>query len=210
MELQFYGANCFRIGNKKTSVIYDDNLEALGAKSVTKKEDVAAYSQRSFVDQKAAQEASFLIDGPGEYEIGDISIIGVSARSHMDEENAHKTATIYKLVIEDMVVVFLGHIYPELSDDQLEALGMVDVLVTPVGGNGYSLDSVGALQVIRKIEPKIVIPSHYDMKEVNYPVPQAPLDEFVKAIALEPEKTSKLKLKKSDISDQLKLIVLES
>jgi len=210
MELQFYGANCFRVTYKKTSVVYDDNLSSVGSKSVTKKEDIAVYSQRTFVDEKATKDVAFLIDGPGEYEIGDVSIVGVGARSHMDEEKGPKTATIYKVVIEDMVLVFLGHIYPELNDAQLEALGMVDVLVTPVGGNGYSLDSVGAIQVIRKIEPKIVVPSHFEMKGVNYPVPQAPLDEFVKAIALEPEKTSKLKLKKSDVSDQLKLVVLES
>ncbi len=210
MELQYYGANCFRLTYKKASVVYDDNLASLGAKSVAKKEDLVVYSQRILVDPDHTKNAAFMIDGPGEYEIGDVSIIGVSARSHMDAETAHKTATIYKLVVEDMVVVLLGHIYPELSDAQLEVLGMVDVLVVPVGGNGYTLDSVGAVQMIRKIEPKIVIPSHYEMKGVNYPVPQQSLDEFVKAIALDPEKTSKLKLKKSDISDQLKLIVLES
>jgi hypothetical protein len=34
-----------------------------------------------------------------------------------------------------------GHIYPELSEDQLEQIGMVDILVVPVGNSGYTLDA---------------------------------------------------------------------
>ena len=57
---------------------------------------------------------------------------------------------------------------------------MVDVLFVPVGGNGYTLDAIGALKIIKKIEPKIIIPTHYADKAIKYEVPQADLDEVMK------------------------------
>src|SRR5205085_3062514 len=104
----------------------------------------------------------------------------------------------------------IGHIYPELSEDQLESIGLVDVAIVPVGGNGYTLDGVGALQVIKKLEPKLVIPTHYADKAIKYEVPQVELAEALKGLAMEPTETvPKLKVKLNELSDTARLIVLE-
>jgi L-ascorbate metabolism protein UlaG (beta-lactamase superfamily) len=87
---------------------------------------------------------------------------------------------------------------------------MIDVLITPVGGNGYTLDPVGALSIIKKIEPKIVIPTHYADKALQYPVPQQSLEDALKALAMEPKQAaSKLRVKPADLSDTTQLIVLD-
>lgn len=151
----------------------------------------------------------FLVDTAGEYEIRDVSIQGITARSHMDEENI-KTSVIYRLIVEDIKIGVLGHIYPDLADDQLEALGMIDILIIPVGGNGYTLDSVGALKLIRKIEPHIVIPTHYDDKHLKYEVPQADLESVRKTLSMEPaEELDELKLKSREFADNTKLVILK-
>jgi L-ascorbate metabolism protein UlaG (beta-lactamase superfamily) len=80
---------------------------------------------------------------------------------------------------------------------------MIDILIVPVGGNGYTLDAIGAEKVIKKIDPKVVIPTHYEDKAVKYEVPQAPIDEFFKQIAVTPEKIDKLKIKNDIFSDNL-------
>ncbi len=105
----------------------------------------------------------------------------------------------------------LGHVYPELNDAQLEALGKVDILIVPVGGFGYTLDGVGALTLIKEIEPKIIIPTHYADKNVNYEVPQATLEEALKNMAMEPKETiPRLKLKPGEVlGESNQLIVLE-
>jgi L-ascorbate metabolism protein UlaG (beta-lactamase superfamily) len=83
-------------------------------------------------------------------------------------------------------------------------------MIVPVGGNGYTLDGVGALKVIKKVEPKVVIPVHYADRVVNYPVPQQELDQVLQALAMEPkETTTKLKIKSTDLLDGTQLIVLE-
>lgn len=207
MELQFYGANCLRLTTKKGSVVIDDNLAELGLKSVTKSGDTAVFTQPP---AHVPKDVKLLIAQPGEYEVSDTSIQGVAARAHTDEAG-RQTATMYKIMAEDVRIVVTGHIYPELSDDQLEALGTVDVLIIPVGGSGYTLDPIGALKVIKKIEPKLIIPTHYADKAVKYPVPQQELEIALKELSMEPKETvAKLKLKPSDfVSDVAQLVVLE-
>ncbi len=206
MEVQFYGANCVRLSGKKSSVIIDDNLSELGLKTVTKAGDIALFTN----DHKdPTPDVKLVIDTPGEYEVSNVSIKGVSARAHMDEEDK-QTATIYRLVIDDIRVVIAGHIYPELTDEEIEAIGTIDVLIVPVGGNGYTLDPIGAQKVVKMLEPKLIIPTHYEDKAVKYEVPQQPLAEALKALSMEPrETTDKLKLKSTELSELTQLVVLE-
>jgi L-ascorbate metabolism protein UlaG (beta-lactamase superfamily) len=49
----------------------------------------------------------------------------------------------------------------QLTDEQLEKIDRVDVLMIPVGGEGYTIDFSSAQKIISQIEPKIVIPMHY-------------------------------------------------
>lgn len=206
MDIQFYGANCITISGKRVRIVIDDNLVELGAKSVAKEGDVALFTSPH---KGAVSGAKIVIDQPGEYEVSGVSIYGIAARAHMDEEK-EKTATMYKLLLEDLSILVTGHVYPELSDDQLEAIGMIDVLFVPVGGNGYTLDGIGALKLIKKIEPKLVAPTHYDDVKLSFPMPQQTLEQSLKALAMEPkEVVSKLKLKPADLSDTTSLVVLE-
>lgn len=206
MDIQFHGANCLTFTTKQARVVIDDNLVELGGKSIAKIGDIAVFTG---AHGDPAQPAKIVIDQPGEYEVSGISIYGIAARAHMDEEDK-RTATAYKLVVDDMRIFIAGHLYPELNDDQLEAIGMVDVMFVPVGGNGYTLDSVGALKLIKKIEPKLVIPTHFSVAGLNYPVPQQELEQALKSLAMEPRETvSKLKLKQGDLTEVMHLVVVE-
>lgn len=207
MEFHFYGANCIRIATKKASVIIDDNLAELGAKSVTKSTDVSIMTR---FDKPSTSNTVFNVNYPGEYEVSGVSVWGIAARAHMDNDT-ERSAVIYKLSAEDIQVCVLGHIHPDLSADQLEQIGMVDVLIVPVGGHGYTLDPVGALKVIKKIEPKIIIPTHYDDAGLRFEVPQMSLEDALKEMAIEPaETTEKLKLKKEAMPGVAQMIVVSS
>lgn len=205
MEIQYYGANCVRIVTKKAAITIDDNLSKLGLKNVTKPGDIALFTAEHLAP---AADVKLVIDRPGEYEVSDTSIQGVAAQAHLDESGSN--ATIFKIIGDDIRLVALGHIHPDLSDEQVESLGTVDVLLVPVGGNGYTLDAIGAARVIKKIDPKLIIPTHYDDKSIKYEVPQAPLEEAVKVIAIEPkEKVPKIKLKAGELAETTQLIILE-
>jgi L-ascorbate metabolism protein UlaG (beta-lactamase superfamily) len=151
-----------------------------------------------------------VIDSPGEYEVAHLSITGTPARAHMDEDDKTLNSVMYKIVSGDTSYLVTGHVYPSLTDDELEAIGLVDVMFVPVGGNGYTLDPIGALKLIKAIEPKLVIPTHYADKKLNYEVPQQELDVAVKELGMEVKETlPKLKLKPGELTDITQLVVLD-
>ncbi len=80
MEFQYYGGNCIKITTKNAVLVIDDTLKVLGLKSITKPDNVALLTTLP-----ASQPvARLVITDPGEYEVSDISIFGIAARSHMD------------------------------------------------------------------------------------------------------------------------------
>lgn len=205
MEIQYFGGNCIKIATKKSSVIIDDNLSDLGQKSVVGEKDIALYTSGSLTP---SEKSYFSINAPGEYEVSDVSIQGVAARAHMDDEKSN-SATMYRIIIDDMRIAVVGHIFADLTNDQLEALGTIDILFVPVGNSGYTLDGIGAQKVIKEIEPKLVVPTHFAEKGLNYEVPQIELETALKEIGIEPHETmDSLKIKSLELTDTTKLVVL--
>ncbi len=205
MELSYFGVNCLRIATKKAQIVIDDNLDKVGLKSITKPSDISLKTFAGVPDHGSR----FCADMPGEYEISGVVIHGIAARSHMNKEGK-QSSVIYTIAADDLKVAVLGHIYPDLSEEQLEQIGTVDIVVVPVGNNGYTLDGVGALKLIKQIEPKAVIPTHYADKAIKYEVPQVELAEAVKNLAMEPSETlAKYRPKPADLTDTTRLIVLQ-
>lgn len=204
MDIHYLGANCLKISTKKATVFVDPIVP--GSKVDTKKARFNLLTNKSLVDFKSDD---FLIDTPGEYEIGGLSIRGIAARGHMDETEG-RSATIFKVTHDNVNFVIIGHTFPKLTDEQLEDIGMVDILALPVGGNGYTIDSTGAAQLIRKIEPKVVIPTHFADKAIKYEVPQAELKTFLDEMGAHPEELDNFKIGKNTIlPEQLQIVVLK-
>ena len=206
MDIQFFGANCVVIDYRGTRLVLDDNLAELGGKSVLRAGDIALFTS-AHAEFKVFPK--LVVDQPGEYEVSDVSIVGSAARAHIDDDKS-RSAVIYKVIAGEYSLLFTGHIFPELTGNQLESLGGIDVMFVPVGGNGYTLDPNGALNIIKQVDPKLVIPTHYSDSDIEYPVPQQSLEDALKILAMEPkESTLKFRLKPGDLSDGTQLIVLE-
>lgn len=204
MELQFHGGNCLTLTNKQLRIVIDDRLAQYGQKSIMKDGDLLLFTA---AHEPVGVSPKLLIDHAGEYEAGGVSVYGIAARAHTDESG--KNATMYKVIVDDVRYLFTGHVYPELSESQLEEIGTVDVMVVPVGGNGYTTDPVGALKLVKEIEPKIIVPTHYHDDALNFEVPAQPLDTALTGLGLEVrDTTDKLKLKAADIGDLAQVIVL--
>lgn len=207
MELQFYGANCIKISTKKINVVVDDNVATFGLKAVATPKDIVLTTTPII---PLPQQLHFGIDSPGEYEVADISVRGIAASSHLDDPaSKERNTTMYRIIIDGVRIGVIGHVYPNLSDTQLEELGTIDILFVPVGGNGFTLDGVGAQKIVKAIEPRIVIPTHYEDAKFNFEVPQTPLDNAIKALGMEVADTvDSLKLKNFDLGEGTRLFVL--
>lgn len=201
MDIEYKGGNCVIITTKNATLAIDPNLGGLGLKDQGAKADVQLITQPLFEAPK--KDGALIISQPGEYEVENISIKGVAVQAHIDAKTDLPRATMFRLSTTEVSLAVLGHIHPDLSDQQLESLGVIDVLIVPVGGNGYTLDATAAIQLIKTIAPKVVIPTHYADKDINYPVPQADLDIFLKDLGAPVEETAKLKLKSRILNDAL-------
>ena len=206
MDIEYFGANCIRLTTKKAGLVIDDNLPHIGGKSITRPADVTIATQDVLAVASSDQLA---IRTPGEFEVMNVSVVGIGARAHTDQPG-QKTATMYKFIAEETHILVTGHIYPELDDAQLEAIGRVDVLIIPVGGNGYTLDPLGALKIIRKIEPSVVVPTQYTVPGLTYEVPSLSLEEAIQSLAMQPKDEPVEKLKGKDVAggDSTSLVVV--
>ena len=205
-EIEYKGANCVVIITKKAKIIVDPKLSLVGLKDIPIKDAVELITEHRFAVNNP--DSRLLIDGPGEYGFAEFDIFGVPARRHLDSESEGLISTMYRVEVGDDRIGIIGNIYEKLSDEQLEELGVLDVLIIPVGGNGYTLDATGAASLIRLISPKIVIPVHFADKELKYEVPQSDLSLFIAELGAPVEVMAKYKSKQSP-SAQVPLTVIE-
>lgn len=204
MEIEYKGANCVVITTKKATLTVDPRLSLVGLKDITPKDAIALATQPEF----GLKNEAVAIDRPGEYEVSNVSIVGVPAKRAIDHEDIER-ATMYRIATSDVAIAVIGHVTTPLTEEQLEALGVVDVVIVPVGGNGYTLDAHQAVAAVRQLDPKVVIPTHYDDKAVKYEVPQMELEPFLKELGAEQhEAMPKWKIKNGIIPDTLQVIEL--
>jgi len=203
MDFEYKGGNCVVISSKQATIVIDGKLSPLGLKDVVVKDEIEVATQPEF----ATRECRVSVDMPGEYEVSNVSVLGIPAARMLDYDGSEK-ATIYRLSFADLTVAVLGHIAMPLSDDQLERLGVVDVLIVPVGGGGYTLDAHHAVEAVHKVDPKVVIPTHFADSKLKYDVPQDELTPFISELAAAHETTAKWKVKNGSLPETLTVIEL--
>lgn len=135
--------------------------------------------------------APFAIIGPGEYEVAGVFVRGFSSVSTYDGKE--RLNTIYTISLEDSNLCFLGALgMGTLSPETLEALPDIDILFVPVGGDGV-LSATEASKLVTSLEPRIVIPMHYDKES---------LAAFLKEQGVTGTTTDKLTLRKKEILEK--------
>jgi len=192
-DIEYRGGTSVVIATKKSTLIVDPKVSVVGLKDVATKDAIEVATEARFALN--GTDARLSIEGPGEYEIGDFSITGISTARHIDTPDMERIATVYRVEVADVRIAVLGNISPKLSESQLESLGVIDILVLPVGGGGYTLDATSAASLVRAIEPKVVIPTHYADSSLQYEVPQDTLETFTKELGASVETVSKYKVK---------------
>jgi L-ascorbate metabolism protein UlaG (beta-lactamase superfamily) len=196
MEISYLGGGSVRLSGKQINLLCDPIASG--------KADVVTLSQP---EMKNPATAKMVLDGPGEYEIQNSLITGVPARLHIDE--AGERGTMYVITVDGVNVLVTGNIAPGLSDSQVEAIGDVDVLVVPVGGHGLTLDATGAVELVSRLEPKYVVPVHFDDGKTKYEMPQEGVENFLKEMGASPEPESKFKVSAKEMPLETTVVVLK-
>jgi L-ascorbate metabolism protein UlaG (beta-lactamase superfamily) len=192
-DIEYKGGNGVVISTKKLDAVIDPKLSLVGLKDLSVKDALEIGTEARFMT--GGKDAQLAIEGPGDYELGAFSIKGIAATRHIDTDADEKISTIYRIEVGEARIALIGNISPKLSEEQLEGLGVVDILIIPVGGGGYTLDATSAAGLVRQIDAKVIIPVHYADDALSYEVPQDTLETFVKELGAPVETTTKYKVK---------------
>lgn len=216
MVIQWYGQACLEVRikpgpNGEVTVVFDPFDPKIGLKLPKLSADVVAVTHDHYDHSNIAGVSGdpFLIQGPGEYEVKQTFFYGIPGW-HDEVGGAERGAiTMYLMEGEGLSLAHLGDLgQPELTEAQLEHLEGVDILVLPVGGT-YTVNAKQAAAIVSQVEPRIIIPIHYQLPGLKLSKPLDGIEKFVHELGLKPETLDKLKVTKKDLpQEETKLVVL--
>lgn len=216
MEITYFGHSAFKLRGKNGTVVTDPYSSKIGlsfpsvsADVITVSHDHADHNAIGQVKGTARRAQPFLISYPGEYEVGGISVFGLPTY-HDDQKGAERGEnTVFTIVMDEVKICHLGDLGHALTNEQLEELGEVDVLICPVGGH-FTIDPKMAVKVIQQIEPYYVIPMHYKTSAHSAEFADLkPLEAFLKEYGASPSPVAKLSVEKSKMPEETALVVLD-
>lgn len=165
MIITHHGGQCFKVSFGETTIAFDPISKKSKLTPVKFGSDVAFISMRHQNFDGADQVAHgtrepFIVSGPGEYEVGEVTARGYGVETIYDKEK--RINTIYQVTLEGINMVFLGALgSSEIDPKILGELGNIDILFVPIGG-GDVLDVPAASKLAVKLEARCIIPMHYD------------------------------------------------
>lgn len=217
-DVQFLGHACVRIRGRDGIVICDPYSRTIGldlgrptAHIVTVSHDHPDHNNVSGV--RPMRERLFVINGPGEYEVGGVLITGV--RTYHDKVKGAERGpnTVYVIHLDEIAFCHLGDLGHELNQTQLEEIGSVDVLFVPVGG-GETITPAEACSVIAQLEPRVVVPIHFGVGQTIPGCDLAPLERFIHEMGLKDvtpeERLSLTAASLTDESGETRVVVLRA
>ena len=208
MEITWLGHSCFKLKGKQATVITDPFSPATGYTLGKVTADIVTVSHphpgHSYV-QGVADEPRVL-KSPGEYESAGVLTVGVHTY-HDNEKGAQRGKnTAFVIDVDDVMICHLGDLGHVLTAEQVAEIDGVDVLLIPVG-NVSTIDAVQAAQIVRQLEPKIVIPMHYKTEAEKKDLETA--DRFLKEMGVkEAIAQPKLLVNKSSLPLTMQVVML--
>lgn len=213
MIIKYLGHSAFFIKSKDARIVTDPYSASTGLSFPKTEADVVTISH-THQDHNSLKDITgdpLIVDYPGEFEKKEVRIIGYKSYHDSKKGEERGENILYKIEADDISVLHCGDLGVVPSDEFIDQLGEVDVLLVPVGGV-YTINADDALQLIKKIEPALVIPMHYANSKLNPKVfsDLAPVEDFLKKLGKEstsPE--AQLTLKKDDLQGEMRVVVME-
>lgn len=210
MDITWLGQACFRIKGKNATVVTDPYSDSFtGLKLPLTEADVVTVSHdhedHNFTS--AIKGDPFVLKGPGEYEVKGVNIVGVDS-FHDDKQGSERGRnTVFNLEVDGVRIAHLGDLGHTLTNEQLEDLGDVDILLIPVG-SVYTIDAALAAKISSSIEPKVIIPMHYKIEGLKAPLEG--VEKFLKEMGKEDiTPAPKLTITKEKLPEEPTIVLLE-
>ncbi len=214
MKITWHGQSCFKLLVKsnvgdKITILIDPFDKETGLTPPRGGADIVliTHNHHDHNNLQTVNGQPFVINGPGEYDVKGVSIKGIYSYHDNSKGSENGINTIYVIEAEDLKICHLGDLgQKELADMQLDKMGEIDILMVPVGGT-WTINGEGAVKIINQIEPSVVIPMHYKIPGIEIKLDK--VDDFLKEVGVEPETTQEYNVKKTDLGEDMKVVVMK-
>jgi L-ascorbate metabolism protein UlaG (beta-lactamase superfamily) len=208
MEIIWLGHSCFLIRGKEKTIITDPCHPDLGYSMGEPKADIVTLSHfhpgHSYIEGVANDPKQ--IKSPGEYEIGGTFITGVASFHDDKKGEVRGRNTMYIIEMDEITLCHLGDLGHPLDSHLIEEIGDIGILFLPVGEvSTIPIDT--AVEIVRQLEPPIVIPMHY--KTEAFTGNLSPVDKFLDKMRIKwIESKPKLSITSSSLPSSTQTMVL--
>ncbi|MDP3880929.1 MAG: MBL fold metallo-hydrolase [bacterium] len=208
MVIQWYGEGCFKISAGPLTIMTDPNEKESGLAKPKFKADIIVKTKlnppapNKGIERDESEETHEIL-GPGDYEVKGVPITGWALKNSSSNGTLK---TVYKLRFDDMSLGFLGEISNFADPSIIEEIGDIDILFVPAG-NGGLLETKEAAKIVRQIEPRLLIPTHFKVKDLKRKAdgPEA----FLKELGMSAQAQDKLTIKRKDLSEKMQVALLK-
>ena len=213
MDLNWYGLSCFRVREGGVTIVCDPYDKSVGLTPPRLKADLVTVSHdqpgHNNVERVTGDPKVF--SAPGEYEVKNVFVTGLQTYHRRHNGSAERNVAFF-FEIGDFTIGHLGDLGEVPNQSEIEELNMgeIDILMVPVGGSDV-LDPTRAVEVIGMLEPRIVVPMHYQHAGLAGAVGDnlADVDKFLKEFGVSaPEPQDTLKLTKASLPEETQVVLL--
>lgn len=188
MEITYLGKTGFKVKGKSVSLALNPQVEKLGRviPDIIISENI-----------KEALPDSFIVRGPGEYEVKGVNIHGHTITPRTEENSR---TVVYQITLDNVTLLYGEHLIDNLPESKLKDLDDIDILIIPaISANGEKAKHIG--EIISQIEPSIVLPMGQNGNEEI-------LKELAKEFGKEITQTEKLTTTKDKLPTETEVVVL--
>ncbi|MBI4598893.1 MBL fold metallo-hydrolase [Candidatus Uhrbacteria bacterium] len=208
MQIVWHGLSCFEVTSKTpdgdVTLVLDPYAPETGLKlprSLSADLVAATHGGEDAHHVEAVEGEPFLIDMPGEFEAKGVFVFGI----HAPLQKGSRDHRIFCVEQEGLRLVHLGALDRPLTDEELQQLGQVDILMVPVGG-GRVLSPKAASEVISQVEPRVVIPMSHQLPGLKEEA--AGVESFCKELGVcRREEGTKYKVTRRDLPEEDMLVM---
>lgn len=212
MEIKWYGQSCFMITSKNgTKILTDPYKKMLGYKLPEIEANIVSTSHNhgDHNNIQAVKGEFTHINKSGSFSKDGIEVKGV--QTFHDKVSGAKRGknTIYNFKVDGINVCHCGDLGHTLDANLVKEIGNVDILLLPVGGRA-TIDAIDAVNVMKQLNPIVVIPMHYRTKALGiFGLLFAKVDKFISASGLKVKEHDVLELNQENINDYSGIVVLK-
>lgn len=172
LSVQWLGHTCFLFSGSNSRILVNP-FQTIGCTAKYRPPKVQAGAvliSSQLLDEGAVEGLPGkprIIYEPGVYRYNDIQIQGITTDHDRQGGRRFGTNVVWRWNQGGINILHLGGAAAPITIEQKILMGRPDVLFVPVGGGAKAYNPEEAVQAVRSLNPKLVVPTHYSTQAAD-------------------------------------------